>query len=391
VERRVGGRLCSDVLRRASWLVPVAVAALAVTWWARPPRSERSSAAEPAWDPAAVRAPAASTSASSAPVAAPLPRILTHAPLEARAQLDVPIELTLDAPITAAALESSVRVTPPVRLRARIDGSRATLSPEPRWKQGRVHRLRFSGDALAAPYEIEFRTRVPAPAQVRPGGGARLIFSFDDAPRARKQADRLLDRLRELDIQALLFPTGYWVKERSDWIERARREGHRVCNHTLSHQNLTLPRYDEAHVRAEIAGGASDGECKLYRPPLMAYDARVERIVKELGLELFLWDIDSRDWQGLPAEDLVHLVLGQAEPDAVVLFHVHGGHTLEALAPLAARLRDAGYVLSWDARRSTADAGPERDGGVNQRWRKVLDAADAGELPEVVSGADAGN
>jgi len=116
----------------------------------------------------------------------------------------------------------------------------------------------------------------------------------------------------------------------------------------------------EARIREEIEGGATDGDCKLFRPPLMGYDGRVERVASELGYELYLWDIDSRDWEGAPADDVTHAVLRGARPDAVVLFHIHANSTFSALPSLAQQLRAAGYVLSWDP--ADAVPHPERDG-----------------------------
>jgi peptidoglycan/xylan/chitin deacetylase (PgdA/CDA1 family) len=132
-----------------------------------------------------------------------------------------------------------------------------------------------------------------------------------------------------------------------------------VCNHTYSHQNLRLPNLTEDDIRREIAKGAGAGTCPLFRPPMRAYDARVERIVAEMGYTMYLWDVDSRDWEDLPAEDMVNRILKRARPGSVVLFHMHSAETLKALPLLIPRLRKAGYVFD-DPEDAGAGGGPPR-------------------------------
>jgi hypothetical protein len=116
----------------------------------------------------------------------------------------------------------------------------------------------------------------------------------------------------------------------------------------------------------------------------MGYDARVERIAAELGYEIYLWDVDSRDWEGGPAVDVLNTVLRGARPDAVVLFHIHARSTFGVLPEMAQRLREAGYVLSWDpADAPGSGVGPSGSDGrrewgaeVERRTGAALDLAD---------------
>lgn len=323
-------------------------------------------------EPAALALPVALPSATVAFAPAreaPRPRVIDVAPLGVRVALDAPLVVRLDGEVPAPARAGFATLEPDVAGEARwIDGSTWTFTPT-RWRQGRPQRVRIHPPG-GEPIEWAFRTRVPMPLAPVAGEGARLVLTFDDGPNDRRQADRLLDRLKELRIRALFFPSGRWAEARPDWVLRAHEEGHRVCNHTFSHVNLTAPWMTEARITDEIARGAGDGECKLFRPPLMGVDARVERIAKTLGYEVYLWDVDSRDWEGGPAEDVLATALGQARPDAVVLFHIHADATYEILPPLAEKLREAGYVLSWDP----ADAPARRVGpGGRPEWGALAD------------------
>lgn len=312
-----------------------------------------------------------------APAPLPAPRVIEVNPTGERVTLDAPLLVRFDAEVPLALRAGLVELTPEVSGEGRwLDPSTFSFTPK-RWRQGRPQRVKV---ALPEPVEWTFRARVPMPLAPTPGEGARLILSFDDGPNDRRQADRLLDRLKQLGIRALFFPSGRWAKTRPDWVARAREEGHRVCNHTFSHVNLTAPWMTEARISDEIARGAGDGECKLFRPPLMGVDARVERVAKSLGYEVYLWDVDSRDWEGGPAEDVAATVLGRAGPEAVVLFHIHAQSTYEVLPLLAEKLRAAGYVLSWDA----ADApGSRVGGGGRAEWGVLSDRPNEAEAPLV--------
>jgi len=315
---------------------------------------------------------------AAAPPALPIEpaRVIDVAPIGERVPLDSPLVVRFERPVRRDAVR--VELVPELEGEASwLDDTTWSFVPK-RWRQGRRQEVKVSAPDLD-PVAWTFRARVPMPLAAPPGEGSRLILTFDDGPNDRRQADRLLDRLNELGIRALFFPSGRWAATRADWVERAKREGHRVCNHTLSHVNLTAAWMTEARIRDEIARGAGDGECRLFRPPLMGVDARVERIAKELGYEVYLWDVDSRDWEGAPAEDVLATVVGRAGPERVVLFHIHADATFQILPPLAAKLREAGYVLSWDP----ADAPNARVGaGGRPEWGALSDRPSDAELPQ---------
>lgn len=341
--------------------------AVVVVLVARARSPARAHAVPPSSPPAsasALAAPSASAPAHPRPLAAA--RVSPHG---RRVTLDTPLFARFDVAVDRTTLDLAIE--------PRAEGKVEWLSPSElrfvptRWTAGREYRVRLAARTLDGtpfqPPEWRFRTRVPAPEAIAPGDGKPIVLTFDDGPHKQHQADRLLDVLRDHGARAVFFPTGKWAKTRPDFVARAAREGHRVCNHTLSHKNLTEPWMTDAEIRKEIAGGAGDGTCRWFRPPLLGTDARVERIAKELGYELYLWDIDSRDWEDAPAEDVENLVLSQAHPNAVVLLHIHAAGTQKALPSILTRLKAAGYVLTHEGTKPPAPRGlvttPDLRGG----------------------------
>ena len=67
------------------------------------------------------------------------------------------------------------------------------------------------------------------------------------------------------------------------------------------------------------------------------------------GLEDFryevIWDVDPRDWAGGSAQSIADHVVGDAHNGAIVVMHMSGLHTAEAIPLMASRLRAKGYEL----------------------------------------------
>lgn len=259
-----------------------------------------------------------------------------HVPLDAKLTIrfDRPVDpdgqtLTIDPPVTGA------RTWP--------DPQTLVFTPST-WHDGKRHHIKLEGPGIE-PLTHHFTTLAPPPARIEPGNGGKITLTFDDGATRPAQVSELLDILEKESVKAIFFPTGYWAQTHPRLIERMLRDGHRVCNHTYSHQNLRLPNLSDDTIRKEITKGAGAGTCTLFRPPMRAYDPRVERIVAELGYTMYLWDIDSRDWEDLPAEDMVHRILKRARPGAVVLFHMQPAETLKAVPVVISRLKKAGYVF----------------------------------------------
>ncbi|MEZ4221037.1 MAG: polysaccharide deacetylase family protein [Polyangiaceae bacterium] len=289
----------------------------------------------------------------------PRAQLVAFAPQGERVPVGEALRIEISEPVKDGELQ--VTVDPPTPTRRRWLTPRVlNVEPLSNWRQGRAHRVSV-GVAGRPHVELTFRTLVPEPFVITPGEDKRAILTFDDGPHRRRQADQILDMLAKHDAKAIFFPTGKWARARPDWVERAVKEGHWVCNHTYSHRNLTKPPITEAMIEFEILNGAGDGHCKLFRPPLMAVDARVERIVARLGYRMFLWDVDSRDWEDTPAPDVENRVLGQIKPDDVVLLHIHAEGTHQALPRILERLIDAGYRPTF-APRDASDVGEGRIG-----------------------------
>jgi len=177
----------------------------------------------------------------------------------------------------------------------------------------------------------------------------KIVLTFDDSDESGIIITQILDILSSQNVKAIFFPIGNWAHTSgAPYVQRMLREGHLVCNHTKSHKKLTL--LSRKEIVKQILGGAGVGSCNLLRPPYGAYNSFVAQIAKELGYQIYLWTIDSRDWALRDPggdQEIIHIVLSQARPGSIVLFHMNVKNTLKALPYIIEGLRAKGYELGY--------------------------------------------
>jgi len=266
----------------------------------------------------------------SPPRPPPVPDIELAEPAAIRAPVDSEVRLVFSEPMDTSSIEESFRVEPSVG--GQFDW------PDPRTLVFRssaplayrtTYRVSVAGYAAAQPRLIaaasfSFSTLWPPPAVPFP-----FTLTFDDCGSA-DQIQAILAALADRGLHAIFFPTGR-CRDQFPWlIPTLIAAGHRVCNHTYSHPDLS--KLSTGAIISEIQRGVSV-QCDLFRPPYGAMDrfGRVYSAATSLGYKIQLWDVDTRDWAGTPADLMVAMIRARG---GVVLMHMHGIHTVEAIRAL---------------------------------------------------------
>jgi peptidoglycan/xylan/chitin deacetylase (PgdA/CDA1 family) len=171
-------------------------------------------------------------------------------------------------------------------------------------------------------------------------------------------------------VCATIFPTGVAASTETGRAVMAEIRAHpelfEIGNHTVHHCNLRdggggaacpATRPSDAFVTAEL----QDADATLFalsgrhttpywRPPYGAYDAAVRRVAASAGYPLtVLWSTDTIDWRpvadgGPTAAQTAAKVIANRVPGAIVLMHLGGYTTRNALPAMIAGLRGAGYT-----------------------------------------------
>ena len=175
--------------------------------------------------------------------------------------------------------------------------------------------------------------------------GRAVALTFDDGPGPSTGA--ILDLLRRWEIRATFFVIGEQARRYPDLVNRIKKEGHHLGNHTDTHQNL-LWRDPAPEIRGcQEAVGQITGEAPtLFRPPFGYKDQRVLDTATALGLETVNWSVNPLDFFEPTPEELKSRVFQNLEPGSIILLHDGPGPrpaTVDALEPLLQALVEAGY------------------------------------------------
>ncbi len=175
----------------------------------------------------------------------------------------------------------------------------------------------------------------------------------------------IVDWLVAHDVHATIFMTGAMADNQNTDAGRevlAIINAHpglfTLGNHSYTHRDFrTLSAaqiWDELRrTEAAIAPYCSQNPRPIFRPPNGGYDASVLAAVGAAGYRYTVtWDIDTIDWRpvkndppGPTADQIVAKVLGNAQGGSIVLMHLGGYETFEAMPRIVSGLRADGYDL----------------------------------------------
>lgn len=192
-------------------------------------------------------------------------------------------------------------------------------------------------------------TTTPSPtATATPEPDKPVYLTFDDGPHPQ-WTGAVLDALERHSATATFFVLGVNADAYPGLLTRARAIG-KVANHSYNH--IDLSEAARSTIEEQIswplqAGSAACGRTSCcFRPPYGAYDAAVSEVAQALGFQLWLWDLDPRDWTTPGTGVIVDRVLRNVRSGSVILLHDGGGNrsqTAAALDILLPTLRGRGY------------------------------------------------
>ncbi|WP_073224355.1 polysaccharide deacetylase family protein [Streptomyces sp. NBRC 110465] len=185
--------------------------------------------------------------------------------------------------------------------------------------------------------------------------GKTVNITLDDGPDPR-WTPRALDLLRTHRARAVFCVTGPGAAAHPGLVQRIVAEGHRLCDHTVSH-DTTMDSKPVAYQEKEIldakrmidtaSGGAP---LPYYRAPGGAFTPDSRRIAAAHGMRSLGWNVDPGDYEQPGTNRIVRAVQQQITRGPTVLLHDGGGHraqSIEALERLLPWFTEQGYAFSF--------------------------------------------
>lgn len=197
----------------------------------------------------------------------------------------------------------------------------------------------------------------------------KLALTFDMGGRL-DPALKIVDRLVLDRVCATVHPTGATALTTTGTAVMKRIAAHpelfEVGNHTMNHCNLVdggdgascpVDPPTTAQIQAELAQAevvirdlTGWEPAPFWRPPFGAYDAHARSAAASVGYtKTLMWDVDTIDWLrtvdgGPTAASMQDKVVTSAGRGSIVLLHLGGYHTYDALPGMVLRLRQAGLT-----------------------------------------------
>ena len=224
-----------------------------------------------------------------------------------------------------------------------------------------------AGNRVAAGQQQTF-TKVP-------NAGHAMALTLDMGGRLDPGID-ILNFLIANKVCATLFPTGAMAQTAEGRkvmaVIRAHPELFEIGNHTMHHCDLvhggggsptTAPcagvNPTADFIRKELTDAGAileqlSGEKPIpyWRPPYGVMNAAVRNAAASVGYtKTFIWDIDTIDWKpiadgGPTARQIATKVVSRSVNGSIVLMHLGGYETLDALKLMVPGLRDRGFLLT---------------------------------------------
>ncbi len=181
-----------------------------------------------------------------------------------------------------------------------------------------------------------------------PDGPKVAYLTFDDGPNSIYHP-LVLDILKQYNTKATFFFVGQNTQRDIEGAKRTAREGHAIGNHSLTHSFLlnfsANAIYNELYATDSILKPIYNQNVELFRPPYGGVNVAIKQSADTLGLKLFLWDVDPRDWSEPPVDELVRRVVSATTNGSNILLHSNHLTTVRALPKMIETLTSQGYAF----------------------------------------------
>lgn len=176
----------------------------------------------------------------------------------------------------------------------------------------------------------------------------KVALTFDAAWGSDKTS-KIITTLKESNVDATFFLVGFWVEQNKDKVKEIDEAGFDIGTHSNTHPKMSTLSAEqikkELQISMNMITDITDKPVKFFRPPFGDYNDTLIVTAGSLGLKTIQWDVDSLDWKGLSATEILSRVKSGVKNGSIILFHNNSDHILEALPLVVSYLKEQGYSM----------------------------------------------
>ena len=176
----------------------------------------------------------------------------------------------------------------------------------------------------------------------------KVALTFDAAWGSDKTL-KIVQTLKDAGINGTFFLVGFWIEQNQDKVKAIDKANFDIGTHSNTHPKMSTLSQAQMHNELETSmnmiTNITGKPVKFFRAPFGDYNDAVLTVAGNLGLKTIQWDVDSLDWKGLTADEILSRVKTSVKNGSIILFHNNSDHILEALPLVISYLKAEGYSM----------------------------------------------
>jgi len=161
---------------------------------------------------------------------------------------------------------------------------------------------------------------------------------------------KILDSLKENNVQGTFFVTAHYVNTASDLVKRMIDEGHIVGNHTVNHKSMPSLKDEELKEELmklhQVVYEKYGYEMKYMRPPKGEFSERTLSLCKNLGYKTVMWSFAYVDWEenNQPSEEeAMNKIIPNLHNGEIMLLHATSKTNADIMNKMIKKVQEEGY------------------------------------------------
>lgn len=176
----------------------------------------------------------------------------------------------------------------------------------------------------------------------------KVALTFDAAWGSDK-TEKIVTTLKDAGVSGTFFLVGFWIEQNADKVKFIDDAGFDIGTHSNTHPKMsTLSRAqmnNELTTSMEMITNITGKPVKYFRAPFGDYNDTLVEVAGSLNLKTIQWDVDSLDWKGLSANEILSRIKNSVKSGSIILCHNNSDHILEALPLIIDYLKSEGYKI----------------------------------------------